>query len=113
MYPAMWFNLMRMRDLTNLTRVPKSTIEHYRIRGLLRARRTPAGDWDYAEEAARAITLIRKKLTPLGLHLEAIRAVLNAHSVEEIEERLRGLTAPQFRAWVEEVNGASSYRHDL
>lgn len=109
----MWSKPMRMRDLAQLTQVPKSTIEHYRLRGLLRARRTPAGDWDYPEESPRAITLIHKKLTPMGLNLDAIRAVLNTHSVDEIEERLQRLTAPQFRAWVEEVNGAASYRHDL
>jgi len=104
---------MRMRDLARLTQVSKSTIEHYRIRGLLRARRTAAGDWDYPEDAPRAITLIHRRLTPMGFHLDAIKAILNTYSLEEIEERLRSLTAPQFRAWVDEVNGAAVYGHDL
>lgn len=103
---------MRMRDVARLTNVPRPTIDHYRIRGLLRARRTPSGDWDYPDETPRLVALIRS-LTSMGQPLDAIRGILSTHSVDEIEERLQNLTGPEFRAWVEEVNGAASYRHDL
>lgn len=95
---------MKMRELVEQTGVSKATIEHYRIRGLLKASRTPSGRWDYSADSPERLVLIHRKLTPLGLRLETIRTLLGISSPREIEDKLMQLPAAEFRAWIDQVS---------
>ena len=95
---------MKMRELVERTRVSKATIEHYRIRGLLKASRTPTGRWDYDEDSPDLLVLIHRKLTPLGINLDTIRTLLGVSSPREIEDKLTQLPAAEFRAWIDQVS---------